>query len=445
MSPHKHKLSLFSAILININIMLGSGIFINSTVLAKQASIFGALSYLIVGVLMLPLVISMSTLVGLHPTGGFYTFASKEISPFVGFVSTWSYIIGKLGSAAIVTQISVLLLQQTIPLLAPFNPLYLNGGIMAIFIALNMLDIRTNKTIQSYFLGLKLIPILFGIFVSLYLFSPSNVVPQYNALANIPVTMPLVVFAITGFEAACSLSRKIHDAPKNAPRVILISYGIVIATLSLFQFMIYGALGSLLATLPDYRFLFPALVQYIIPTTEAIQINLVRILHLAIAASALGGSYGIIFSNTWNVYTLAQHKHFFGATAFIRYNRYAIPWLCVLLEGAIYLLYLVVSRGSQIPLQQIGALGSTITYTLSALSLWIAVNKRNDITIAQWIPKLAFGNCLILMAVTLYSFLTKGMNSLIVFGSLFAVGCLMFWLTNTPSSPDLDRQERQQA
>ena len=444
MSAHTHKLSLFSAVLININIMLGSGIFINSTVLAKQAGMLGALSYLIVGVLMLPLVISISTLVGIHPSGGFYTFGSEEISPFVGFVSTWSYIIGKLASAVIVTQFSVLLLQQTIPLLSDINPLILNGCIMGIFIALNMLDIRTNKTIQSYFLGLKLVPILFGIFISLYLFSPTNVVPHYDALANIPITLPLVVFAIAGFEAACSISRKIHDAPRNAPRAILISYGIVIVTLTLFQFAIYGALGNWLAALPDYRFLFPALVQSIAPSAQAIQINLVRMFHLAIAASALGGSYGVIFSNSWNIYTLAQHKHLFGSAALTRYNRYAIPWLCVLLEGVIYLIYLVVSRGRQIPLQQIGALGSTIAYTLSALSLWIAINKRSDISIARWIPKLAFGNCLILIGATLYSFFTKGMNSLSVFGTLFVLGCIMFWFTNKPYSPDLDRQKRTQ-
>lgn len=444
MSPHSQKLSLFSAILININIMLGSGIFINSTVLAKQAGVLGAFSYLIVGILMLPLIISMSTLVGLHPSGGFYTFGSKEIHPFIGFISAWSYIIGKLGSAVIVTQISVLLLQQTIPLITPLNPLLLNGSIMGVFLALNMLDIRTNKTIQSYFLGLKLIPILFGIFISLYLFSPSNVVPQYDTLANIPVTLPLVVFAIAGFEAACSLSRKIHDAPRNAPRAIFISYGIVIATLTLFQLMSYGALGGVMQALPDYRYLFPALIQKAVPSAQLLQVNFVRIMHLAIAASALGGSYGVIFSNSWNVYTLAQHNHLFGSQAFTRYNRYAIPWLCVILEGAIYFLYLFVSRGSQIPLQQIGALGSVIAYTLSALALWFAVYKRTDITIAKWIPKLAFGNCLILIAATLYSFLTKGINSLLVFGSLFLIGCLMFWLTSG-SSTHLNREQREQA
>lgn len=430
MSAHAHKLSLFSAILININIMLGSGIFINSTVLAKQSGILGALSYLLVGILMLPLIISMSTLVSLHPSGGFYAYGSKEISPLVGFVSTWSYIIGKLASATIVTQVSVLLLQQTIPWLSSFNPLHINGAIMGIFIALNMLDIHTSKTIQSCFFGLKLIPILFGIFLSLYLFSPTNVVPQYSALANIPLTIPLVVFAIAGFEAACSLSIKISDASKNAPRAILISYGIVIITITLFQLVIYGALGSLLAALPDYRYLFPTLLQNSMPAAPLIQSSLTRLIHLAIAASALGGSYGMIFSNTWNVYTLAYNNHLFGSTFLIRYNRYDIPWLCVLIEGIIYLLYLMVSRGSQLPLQQIGALGPTIAYTLSAVSLWVAMHKRQGISIARWIPRIAVANCFILIAANLYSFFTKGMSSLLLFSALFFIGCIMFWFTS---------------
>ena len=37
-----HKLSLTTAILININIMIGVGVFINTTALAKQAGSFGS-------------------------------------------------------------------------------------------------------------------------------------------------------------------------------------------------------------------------------------------------------------------------------------------------------------------------------------------------------------------------------------------------------------------
>lgn len=437
MTKQTGSLSLFSAIFININVMLGSGIFINSTILAKQTGIFGSVSYLLVGILMLPLIISMSKLVGLYPSGGFYTFSREQISPFAGFISTWSYIIGKLGSAVIVTQISVLLLQQAIPWLSIIHPLLLNAMIILLFMGLNMLDIQTNKTIQSCFLGLKLIPILFGIFVGMILFSPGNIIPQYQMLTHIPVSLPLIVFAIAGFEVVCSLSRKIDNAPINAPRAILISYGIVIATLAIFQFMLSGALGALLALLPDYRFVFPALIEQLISSKELLQATLIRIIHAAIAASALGGSYGILFSNTWNIYTLAQHGHLIGSTFLTRYNRHAIPWLCVLFEGAIYILYLLVSKGSQLPLQQIGALGPTIAYTMSALSLWFAARQRTAI-IHEWIPLLAVGNCLLLIAATLYSFLTKGMGSLIVFGVLFVAGCSMFWFTRR-ALPDLDR------
>ncbi len=440
MSDNKHSLSLFSAILININIMLGSGIFINSTVLAKQTGVLGGFCYLLVGILMLPLIISISKLVAIHPVGGFYTFGSKEIHPFAGFVSTWSYATGKLASAVIITQIAVLLLQQTIPLLTAIHPLMLNAIIMGTFLALNMLDIKTNKTIQSYFLGLKLIPILFGIFISLYLFSPSNVQPHYDNFLNIPISLPLIVFAIAGFEAACSLSSKIKDAPKNAPRAILISYGIVILTTTVFQFMIYGALGDTLAALPDYRMLFPTLVNHLLPSAQALQINLVNMFHLAIAASALGGSYGIIFSNNWNIYTLAQNNHLFASKRFLSFNRHAIPWLCVLAEGAIYFLFLLVSRGHQIPLQQIGALGPTIAYTISSFALWRAVSKRPSIAIAHWIPKLASINCLGLIATAVYSFFVNGMSSLIMFGSLFAFGCAMFFITGKQKSSNLNRQ-----
>ena len=86
------KLSLLSAIFINVNIMLGAGIFINTSTLAQKTGLLGAGMYLLVGLLMLPLILSIAHLLRLHPAGGFYIFAKKEISPFMGFFSGWSYL-----------------------------------------------------------------------------------------------------------------------------------------------------------------------------------------------------------------------------------------------------------------------------------------------------------------------------------------------------------------
>ncbi len=432
---HPQKLSLISAIFININIMLGSGIFINSTILAQKAGIFGAFCYVFVGLLMLPLIISITKLLSIHPSGGFYTFGSKEIHPFAGFFSAWSYSTGKLASAVIITQLAVLLIQGVIPFFGAYNPLLLNGIIMSFFIVLNMLDIKTSSTIQACFFGLKTIPILFGILVGLYLFSGANIPAQHVTLTDISFALPLVLFAIAGFEAACSLSSQIENAQKNAPRAVFISFFVVIAATTLFQLMIYGALGTALAAMPDYRSLFPALVSDLLPVGSILQSHLTNLLHLAIAASALGGSYGIIFSNNWNLYTLAQHGHLFGSKKFIQFNRYHIPWLCVLLEGAIYLLFLLISHGSQIPLQQMGALGQTIAYTLSAFSLYFAVNKHPNLSHnSKWIALLAMGSCLLLLGSVIYGLIKYGFYSLITFAVLLTIGTFMFWLTRNQST-----------
>ena len=60
MSTHTQpaKISLFAAIIINVNIIIGSGVFINTTELAKRAGLLGGLSYGIVGILLFPLILS---------------------------------------------------------------------------------------------------------------------------------------------------------------------------------------------------------------------------------------------------------------------------------------------------------------------------------------------------------------------------------------------------
>ena len=422
----QHKLSLQSALFININIMLGSGIFINSTILANKAGMLGALCYVMVGALMLPLILSMSKLVNIHPSGGLYTFSQQEITPFAGFVSAWCYIIGKLAASVIITQIAVLLMQQVITPLSAIPSLLLNAIIITLFLALNLLDTKSNSTIQTIFFWLKTTPIIFGIIAGLYLLNPSYISFHSADIAGIPIALPLVLFALSGFEAACSLSSHIENAAVNAPRAILYSYGAVIFITTLFQCSIYAGLGSLLGELPDYRYLFPTLLSLLAPGNIELQNILIATLHLAVAFSALGGSYGIIFSNNWNVYALAKNNHLAGSSLLTQLNRYQIPYWCVLLEGAIYFLFLCISCGSQLPLQQIGAFGPTISFAFSALAALFAT-RRGTIQLHPAIPSLALISTLILSLSAIYSLFVDGMSSLLLFGMLLGIGMGMFW------------------
>src|SRR5437870_4968280 len=116
-STQDYKISLPSAVLININIMLGAGIFINTANLAKRSAELGALMYLLVGLLMLPLILSIAQLLRLHPAGGFYVFAQKEINPFAGFLSGWCYFTAKLASCMLMIHVSMTLIQQIFPVM----------------------------------------------------------------------------------------------------------------------------------------------------------------------------------------------------------------------------------------------------------------------------------------------------------------------------------------
>lgn len=420
------KLSLGAAILININIMLGSGIFINSVLLARQTEALSPLVYALVAILILPLIFAIAQLLQLHHDGGtFYHFGSLW-HPYVGFLASWSYFIAKLASCALGIHICTTLLQQIIPMLQIIPTIPLDIAIILLFGLLNTLHLKLGGSIQMGFIVLKIVPIFFVFFTGLYLFNPVNFT-QFNLWENIPATVPLVLFAFTGFEASCSLSRSIVDAEKNGPRATFISYGLVVTIVILYQTIMYGNLGQVLGTLPDFKWAFPALLDRMLPQQLYSQSMIAALLHIAIACSSLGAAYGIMFSNSWNLYTLAQHDHVTLKKFFLYTNKHAIPIFCILAEVILAIAYLLITQGQQVPLQQVSALGSSIAYILSVLSLLYVIYTTNQKK--QFMPLLALMSCILLLSSFIASAIMNGVSLLLlVYLGLVVLGSGMyFW------------------
>ena len=241
----EHKLSLATAILININIMMGAGIFINTVELSKRTGLLSGFMYPLIGLIILPLIVAIAQLIKLYPSGGFYTFGQQEISPLVGYISTWSYFIAKLASASLMIHVSVSLITQIFPaLLSFFSLLTYDLLILSIFIGLNLLNMKTGSRIQFGFLGLKLIPVLFVIGIGIILFSPAQIFSLPVIWEGIPGSLPFVLYAAMGFEAICAISNKIQDAERNGPKAIMISFSVMMILVFLFQFLFYATLGQ---------------------------------------------------------------------------------------------------------------------------------------------------------------------------------------------------------
>ena len=394
-----------------------------STELAHRAGLLGGLCYALVGFLLFPLILSFVKLLEIYPSGGFYAYCSASLHPIIGFINTWCYFFIKLSSASLSIHIFTLLVQKTFPALACIDVLTADLAILALLLGLNMLNVKTGSKIQNCVMLFKLFPIFFVILSGIFLFNSNNIADIHALWSGVPSAIPLVLHALLGFEIACAISRNIENPRVNAPRAILISYGIVIVLFVAYQTLFYGVLGSELAAQTDYRGAFPLLISKF-GISDQLRNILGHIIHLAIATSALSAAFGIIFANMWNLYSLAELHHTIAPARIMQRNRFNIPFICVLAQGIIMLVYLLVMRGVQTTFQQLSAFGATVTYTLSIIGLLATLYQHNK---SLWIPVLGLINCAILLSVSLYAmWITNNTVPLQLFVGIMFCGIIMF-------------------
>ncbi len=431
MSTESTKISLLAAVIVNVNIMIGSGVFINTIELAQRAGILGGLSYGIIGILLFPLILCFVKLLQLYPRGGFYSFCSTSLHPLFGFLNTWCYFFSKLSSATLVIHIFVLLMQKTFPEIALYNTLSCDIIVLALLLALNMFNVKTGSKIQGWLMILKLFPIFFVIITGLFFLCGSNFAPIHQLWQGIPSTIPLVLHAMLGFEVACAISRNIQNPEVNAPRSVLISYAIVVALYITYQLFFYGVLGTDLAAQIDYRGAFPLLISKF-AISDYVKNIIGHFIHLAIATSALSAGFGIIYANIWNLYSLAELRHIIAPEMIMRLNRFNIPFLCVLAQGAVMLCYLLIIRGEQVTFQQLSAFGSTITYILSITGLLATLLKNKK---SVYIALFGLLNCAILLTASFYAmWKTNNPIPLLIFIGIISSGIIMYTLTHKKTS-----------
>ncbi|MGE0206536.1 MAG: APC family permease [Candidatus Babeliales bacterium] len=435
----QEKLTLGQAILININVMFGSGVFINTVNLINFAGILSFVSYCVAAIILLPIIFSITTLIKKFPEGGFYVYAARTISPFFGFLSAWSYFIGKLASTALLIHIFTMLIQSIIPALALLPAFFIDSCIIALFMWLNHYALQTGTKIMYGFIFLKATPIVIAILSSLYLFGHWHAPETLLLWDGIPKTIPLVLYAFVGFETACSLSLTIQNPEKNARKAILYSFLATISITIMYQLLTSLALGSILFGKENFLAVFPSFFNAVLGSS-ALSIHLANIVHIAAATAALGGSYGMILSNAWNLYILAQHNHIFYAPSFVAKNKYGIPFLCILAEGFICISYLILTGAQQIVLQQISIFALSIAFLLSCAGLLVHDYKKQENLAPIALPVLGCISVLILFTLCIRNFTHQGFFYLAAFLVTVGTGCIMFFIKKINASSASLRQ-----
>ena len=236
------RLGLFDATMIVMGGIIGSGIFMNPSVVALQVGtpflILGA--WTVGGLFALAAAFIWAELAAARPdVGGQYAYLREAFHPGVAFLYGWVLllVIQTGGMAAVAVTFARYFVELTH---VPIGSAYLAAIVLAILTVINCLGVRAGSTVQSILMVLKIVAIAMLV-VCGFLFAQRSANP--SGLLDRPVSGDLitafgaalvpVVFAYGGWQTSTFIAGEIKEPRKNLPRGLILGVtGVVVLYLA---------------------------------------------------------------------------------------------------------------------------------------------------------------------------------------------------------------------
>jgi APA family basic amino acid/polyamine antiporter len=223
------KLGIWMTTSLVIGNMIGAGIFLMPSTLAKYGGI-SLVGWLVsaTGALLLARVFSKLSVLVTDSKGGPYAFARAGFGDYIGFLVAWGYWISIWVSVAAMGVAFVSALGVFFPVLgtSPLAAIGLSLSAIWLLTWVNSRGVRSSGKMQLLTTLLKLVPILVVIGGGLFYFKWANFIP-FNASGEsswkaIAITGTLTLFAFLGLESATVPSDKVENPEKTIPRATLL-------------------------------------------------------------------------------------------------------------------------------------------------------------------------------------------------------------------------------
>ena len=236
------RLGLFDATMIVMGGIIGSGIFMNPSVVALQVHtpflILGA--WVLGGLFALAAAFIWAELAALRPdVGGQYAYLREAFHPAVAFLYGWVLllVVQTGGMAAVAVTFARYFVELTN---LPISSALLAAIVLAILTIINCLGVRAGSTVQSILMVLKILAIAMLV-VCGFLFAGRSTNP--SAVLDRPVSPDLltafgaalvpVIFAYGGWQTATFVAGEIKEPRKNLPRGLILGVaGVVLLYLA---------------------------------------------------------------------------------------------------------------------------------------------------------------------------------------------------------------------
>lgn len=250
-SENKAKLGLWSIILLGINTILGSGIFLLPGQIFELAGPWSLFVYAFVTIMVMSTAWCFAKCAALfNRDGGAYLYAKKAFGDFIGFeIGIMRWVVGILAWASLavgfVTALSTIWPQAMQEPNRSIIILSIIGGLGLV----NMLNLGTIKFLNNIITIAKILPLLFFVCVGIFYIKQSNLtvpLPVFHSESIGSATI-LLFYAFAGFEALVVPAGEMQNPEKNLPRAVMVTISICALLYFIIQVIAMGTLGPALS------------------------------------------------------------------------------------------------------------------------------------------------------------------------------------------------------
>jgi basic amino acid/polyamine antiporter, APA family len=437
------RLGLFDATMIVMGGIIGSGIFINPHVVAKEvhtpAAILGA--WAVGGLIALAGAFIYAELAATHTdTGGQYAYLREAFHPAVAFIYGWGLLLVTQtgGMAAVAITFAKYFLQLTGLESTNLNAALVATFTLAILTIINCLGVRTGSTTQNVLMILKIAAIAALVVIGLlYSFAGNQITGA--SVASVPggaspatdyrplttafgAALIPVMFAYGGWQTSSFISGELREPQKNLPRGLLFGVLSVIAIYLAVNFVCVSVLGT------------DGLAATDTPASEVMRLALgergAQLIAVGIAISTLGFLSQGMLTAPRVYFAMAEDGLFFKRVA--RLNKAQVPVVAIALQGLCAIIIALSGRYEQILNYVVSV--DFIFFGMTAVCIFVFRHRAKGSGGGYKIPghpltTLFFiAACCVVVASTVYSYPE---NSIIGFGILLA-GLPVYFLWKAP-------------
>lgn len=417
-----NKLGLMSIILLGVNAIIGTGIFLLP---GKAAALVGVNSLWVIvfdALLVMSIALCFAEMGGMfNKNGGPYVYAKEAFGNFVGFeVGFMKWAIATIAWSAMAVGFATALGAVWEPASTEMGKNVIATLIIVVLGIMNIMGVKISKIINNIVTIGKLLPLIFFILVGIFYvkgvnFAPMESVPDITQ-ASFGAAALIIFYAFTGFESIAVAAEDMEKPERNVPKAIILVLTLVSIVYILIQAICIGIMGDALVTsktpVADAAFVFMGTLAKAIVTAG----TLISIGGINVASSFLAPRSGVAMADDGLIPKVVSKR-----------NKKDAPYVAIIVT--VVFAVVLSWTGSFEKLAAISVVSRFAQYLPTCLAVLVFRSKRPDMARTFRVP---LGPVIPVLAVVVSIWLLTQSSLEKVFWGLggLVVGAVLYYIMN---------------